>query len=191
VFSLCVSTQGAGIVRVVLGAFATACSPLQPLLALTQSLPLGAAPHPPLHHAVVLGAACGCLGLSPAAACRVYVFTLLRDLISAATRLNVVGPQQAAALLAELAPLGEKALQRRLVSLEALTAAPARAPAPGQFDVAWHGAAEHTAATALALAAACTTAPLQVLPVVLRSTPALCVTHLACSLFAQPLYHSW
>jgi hypothetical protein len=102
-----------------------------------------------------------------------------------------VGPQQAAALLAELAPLGEKALQRRLVSLEALTAAPARAPAPGQFDVAWHGAAEHTAATALALAAACTTAPLQVLPVVLRSTPALCVTHLACSLFAQPLYHSW
>jgi len=152
-------SQGAGMLRVVVGAFAAACAPLLELERLTHSVPPGAPPHPPLHHCVVLGAACGCVGLTPAAACRVFLFTLLRDLIGAATRLNVVGPHQAAVLLAELSPLGEKALQTALAKLETSSSSSLHLDDDG--DAAYVGGDGSRPSTRLALVAACATAPLQ------------------------------
>lgn len=57
---------------------------------------------------MVFGAAVGCLGLSRKRAARLFMYLTLRDTLSAATRLNLVGPLEAAAALRRCAAVAEK-----------------------------------------------------------------------------------
>lgn len=59
------------------------------------------------HHAPVFGLICGLLGMDSGTAQRGYLFTTMRDVISAATRLNLVGPIGAAVLQHQIAPVAE------------------------------------------------------------------------------------
>ncbi|GAV67176.1 UreF domain-containing protein [Cephalotus follicularis] len=61
----------------------------------------------PFHHAPVFGLICGLLGLDSGASQRAYMFITMRDIISAATRLNVVGPMGAAVLQHQIALIAE------------------------------------------------------------------------------------
>ena len=47
------------------------------------------------HLAPVLGATCGCLGLAPDHAVGLFIFSVLRGMVSAAVRLGIVGPMEA------------------------------------------------------------------------------------------------
>lgn len=59
------------------------------------------------HHAPIFGLVCGLLGFDAETTQRAYMFVTMRDIISAATRLNVVGPLGAAVLQHEIAPVAE------------------------------------------------------------------------------------
>ncbi|MGA2497496.1 MAG: urease accessory UreF family protein [Tepidisphaeraceae bacterium] len=50
------------------------------------------------HLAPVLGATCGCLGLAPDRAVGLFMFGVLRGIVSAAVRLGIVGPMEAQAI---------------------------------------------------------------------------------------------
>ncbi|CAA0809500.1 Urease accessory protein F [Striga hermonthica] len=60
------------------------------------------------HHAPVFGLVCGLLGFGPETAQRAYVFVTMRDVVSAATRLNLVGPLGAAVLQHRVAAEAEE-----------------------------------------------------------------------------------
>lgn len=64
------------------------------------------------HHAPVFGLVCGLLGLAPETSQRAYLFTTLRDVMSAATRLNVIGPQGAAVLQHQVFSTAEEILSK-------------------------------------------------------------------------------
>ncbi|KAJ3681963.1 hypothetical protein LUZ60_014536 [Juncus effusus] len=64
------------------------------------------------HHACVFGFLTGLLGLDSATAQRAYLFFALRDVISAATRLNLVGPIAGSVLQREIVPIAEEIFQR-------------------------------------------------------------------------------
>lgn len=64
------------------------------------------------HHAPIFGLVCGLLGLSPDISQRAYLFITLRDVISAATRLNLIGPQGGAILQHRVACTAEKILMK-------------------------------------------------------------------------------
>ncbi|KAJ4720425.1 urease accessory protein F [Melia azedarach] len=59
------------------------------------------------HHAPVFGMICGLLGFHSGTSQRAYMFITGRDVISAATRLNLVGPLGAAVLQHQIAPVAE------------------------------------------------------------------------------------
>ncbi|KAG0609120.1 hypothetical protein M758_8G159600 [Ceratodon purpureus] len=62
------------------------------------------------HHAVVVGRLLGLLGVDAVTAQRVYLYLTLRDVLSAATRLNLVGPMEAALLQHRHAQLAERVM---------------------------------------------------------------------------------
>lgn len=62
------------------------------------------------HHAVVVGRLLGLLGVDAATAQRAYLYLTLRDVLSAATRLNLVGPMEAALLQHRHALLAERVM---------------------------------------------------------------------------------
>ena len=62
------------------------------------------------HHAPVFGLVFGEIGFDNITAQRAYMFITMRDMISAATRLNLVGPLGAAMLQHQLAPIAEAIL---------------------------------------------------------------------------------
>ncbi|KAA0048064.1 lon protease-like protein 1 [Cucumis melo var. makuwa] len=64
------------------------------------------------HHAPIFGLICGLLGWDGTMSQRAYLFITLRDVISAATRLNLVGPLGAAVLQHQLAQVAENVLKR-------------------------------------------------------------------------------
>ncbi|KAK9735875.1 hypothetical protein RND81_04G234400 [Saponaria officinalis] len=64
------------------------------------------------HHAPVFGLVCGLLGLDPSVSQRAYLFITLRDVVSAATRLNLIGPQAAAILQHRVASVAEEILNK-------------------------------------------------------------------------------
>lgn len=66
------------------------------------------------HNASCFGAVCGLLALSGETVRRMFLFVTLRDMISAAVRLNVVGPLRGGAL--------QRQLSRGVASLAARTA---------------------------------------------------------------------
>lgn len=59
------------------------------------------------HHAPIFGMICGLLGFDSGTTQRAYMFVTLRDIISAATRLNVIGPLGAAVLQHQVAAVAE------------------------------------------------------------------------------------
>ncbi|XP_022749217.1 urease accessory protein F [Durio zibethinus] len=59
------------------------------------------------HHAPVFGLISGLLGMDSGTSQRAYMFMTMRDVISAATRLNLVGPLGAAVLQHQIAPVAE------------------------------------------------------------------------------------
>lgn len=59
------------------------------------------------HHAPVFGLVCGLLGFNAESTQKAYMFVTMRDVISAATRLNLVGPLGAAVLQHQIAPIAE------------------------------------------------------------------------------------
>lgn len=64
------------------------------------------------HHAPVFGVVCGLVGLDAETAQRAYLFVTMRDVISAAMRLNLVGPLGAAVLQHQVAVVGEEVLRK-------------------------------------------------------------------------------
>lgn len=60
------------------------------------------------HHAPIFGLICGLLGFDSSASQRMYMFMAMRDVISAATRLNLIGPLGASSLQHQLAPIAEE-----------------------------------------------------------------------------------
>ncbi|KAL8208782.1 hypothetical protein R6Q57_008194 [Mikania cordata] len=64
------------------------------------------------HHATVFGLICGLVGLDSETCQRAYMFVTMRDIISAATRLNLVGPLGAAVLQHQISFVAEELLTK-------------------------------------------------------------------------------
>ncbi|CAN1326754.1 Urease accessory protein F [Linum perenne] len=64
------------------------------------------------HHAPVFGLICGLLGMDAEASQRGYLFITMRDVISVATRLNLVGPLGAAVLQHQVSVVAETILKK-------------------------------------------------------------------------------
>ncbi|OMO95323.1 Urease accessory protein UreF [Corchorus capsularis] len=64
------------------------------------------------HHAPVFGLTCGLVGIDSRSSQRGFMFVTMRDVISAATRLNIVGPMGAAILQHQMAPVAEALSQK-------------------------------------------------------------------------------
>lgn len=64
------------------------------------------------HHAPVFGLICGLLGMDPETSQRAYLFVTLRDVVSAATRLNLVGPMGASVMQHRIAIVAETVLEK-------------------------------------------------------------------------------
>uniref|UniRef100_A0A1J3EXL7 Urease accessory protein F n=1 Tax=Noccaea caerulescens TaxID=107243 RepID=A0A1J3EXL7_NOCCA len=64
------------------------------------------------HHAPIFGLICGLLGMDPESSQRAYLFITLRDVVSAATRLNLVGPMGASVMQHRIALVAETVLER-------------------------------------------------------------------------------
>ncbi|KAF5744994.1 urease accessory protein F isoform X3 [Tripterygium wilfordii] len=62
------------------------------------------------HHALVFGLICGLLGMDTDTSQRAYMFITMRDAISAATRLNLIGPLGAAVLQHQVSVVAETIL---------------------------------------------------------------------------------
>ncbi|GLE00666.1 hypothetical protein PINS_up009454 [Pythium insidiosum] len=69
--------------------------------------------HAGVHHTVVFGTVCALLGLDTETCQRMYLFYTLRDALSAATRLNLIGPMEATRVQFELAPVLEDVMTRK------------------------------------------------------------------------------
>lgn len=64
--------------------------------------------HPGIHHAVVFALVCALLGVDAGTCQRMYLFFVIRDVLSAATRLNLIGPFEASRMQFEMSELMEK-----------------------------------------------------------------------------------
>ena len=83
------------------------------------------------HLATTFGAVVGCLGLSTRRAARLFAYLTLRDVLSAATRLNLVGPLEAAASLRRCSGRCDE-----MAAEAAISAAALRSGAPKEHAVA-------------------------------------------------------
>ena len=101
------AAQGTALLRIVGAAFdevAPAVQQLQSVVATASLKGRGSGEaHAGGHAATAHGAVCKLLGLEEADAVRTFAFVLLRDMLSAAVRLNLVGPQRAARMQVVLA----------------------------------------------------------------------------------------
>ncbi|CAA0230381.1 unnamed protein product [Arabidopsis thaliana] len=64
------------------------------------------------HHAPIFGLVCGLLGMDSETSQRAYLFVTLRDVLSAATRLNIVGPMGASVMQHRIAIVAETVLEK-------------------------------------------------------------------------------
>ncbi|KAL0732621.1 hypothetical protein Bca4012_008832 [Brassica carinata] len=64
------------------------------------------------HHAPIFGIVCGLLGMDAETSQRAYLFVTLRDVVSAATRLNLVGPMGASVMQHRIAVVAETVLEK-------------------------------------------------------------------------------
>lgn len=95
------TAQGSALMRVAASVFAEI-----PSFKTMRDISLGSG-HVAFHHAPVFGIICGLLGLHSDTSQRAYMFVTMRDVISAATRLNLVGPLGAAVLQHQIAFVAE------------------------------------------------------------------------------------
>ena len=96
--------QGSALVRVAAAAISQV-----PALKIMRDASLGGVA---FHHAPIFGLICGLLGFDSEASQRTYVFITMRDVISAATRLNLVGPVGTAVLQHQMAAVAEDVSNR-------------------------------------------------------------------------------
>lgn len=64
------------------------------------------------HHAPIFGLICGLVGFDSETTQRAYMFVTMRDVISAATRLNLIGPLAASVLQHQVAEDAERMVQK-------------------------------------------------------------------------------
>lgn len=95
------TSQGSALLRVAASVFSE-----KPSLAAMRSAALSRG-DAFFHHAPIFGLVCGLLGFDAETTQRAYMFTTMRDIVSAATRLNLVGPLGAAELQHCVAPIAE------------------------------------------------------------------------------------
>ncbi|KZV30796.1 ureF protein [Dorcoceras hygrometricum] len=95
-------SQGSALMRVAAAVFSEI-----PLLKLLRSSAL-ASGLIAFHYAPIFGLVCALLGFGPEIAQRAYMFVTMRDVISAATRLNLVGPLGAAVMQHRVTPVAEE-----------------------------------------------------------------------------------
>ncbi|KAG2530003.1 hypothetical protein JM16_001685 [Phytophthora kernoviae] len=103
--------QGAALLRLALSTYAPTLPRFQTLLALRKDIKKRK--HGGVHHAVLFGVVCALLGVENQSAQRMYLFVTIRDVLSAATRLNLVGPLEATRLQFECTPLLEKVFEEK------------------------------------------------------------------------------
>ncbi|KAI9915633.1 hypothetical protein PsorP6_007678 [Peronosclerospora sorghi] len=103
--------QGSALLRLALRAYVPTYPRVETLLAIRKEAKQQK--HEGIHHALVLGVLCALLGMEAELTQRMYLFMVTRDMISAATRLNLVGPLEAAKLQFEMAPLLEKVFEAK------------------------------------------------------------------------------
>ncbi|PSR90091.1 Urease accessory protein like [Actinidia chinensis var. chinensis] len=96
--------QGSALMRVAAAAFSEV-----PSLKIMRDASLGVVA---FHHAPIFGLTCGLLGFDSETSQRAYLFITMRDVISAATRLNLVGPLGAAVLQHQMAIVAEDVSNR-------------------------------------------------------------------------------
>lgn len=118
--------QGTALLRVASSVFAE-YPLLKEMKVLARSTSQGISVMPiHIHHAPLFGIIFGLLHIDPTTAQRAFLFVTLRDMLSAATRLNIVGPLEAAQMQHSLASEAESLLVKygnRLIS-DAHQAAP-------------------------------------------------------------------
>lgn len=106
--------QGAAMLRLAIstyGGSAGADDRFQVLLAIRKEAKRRK--HPGVHHTVVFGTVCALLGVGTDDCQRMYLFFTVRDLLSAATRLNLIGPLEATRIQFEMGPTMEKIFQSK------------------------------------------------------------------------------
>ncbi|TYZ57727.1 hypothetical protein PybrP1_000711 [[Pythium] brassicae (nom. inval.)] len=110
--------QGAAMLRLALSTYGSAGSPDEQahdafavLLAVRKESKRQQ--HPGVHHAVVFALVCALLGVDSDTCQRLFLFYGVRDVLSAATRLNLVGPFEAARVQFELRGLLERVFQAK------------------------------------------------------------------------------
>jgi len=67
-----------------------------------------------VHHASVFGIICGLLGFDSFTTQQAYLFMTLRDLLSAATRLNLIGPLESASIQHRIFKVADRILKRHM-----------------------------------------------------------------------------
>ncbi|XP_051143227.1 urease accessory protein F [Andrographis paniculata] len=99
-------SQGSALMRVAASVFSEA-----PSLGRMRSAALSSG-GASFHHAPIFGLVCGLLGFDTETSQRAYIFITTRDIVSAATRLNLVGPLAAAELQHKVGPVAEEVCRR-------------------------------------------------------------------------------
>lgn len=99
-------SQGSALLRVAASVFVEA-----PLIKKMRDTFLGSGTAS-FHHAPVFGLICGLLGFDSSTSQRAYMFMTMRDVVSAATRLNLIGPLGASALQHQLAHVAEQMVRK-------------------------------------------------------------------------------
>ncbi|KAL5211682.1 hypothetical protein ABZP36_022529 [Zizania latifolia] len=99
-------SQGSALLRVAASVF----TEIQTLQDLRQTF-LGSK-NLSFHHAPIFGLICGLVGFDSETTQRAYMFITMRDVISAATRLNLIGPLAASVLQHQVAADAERMVQK-------------------------------------------------------------------------------
>ncbi|KAL3657941.1 hypothetical protein V7S43_017146 [Phytophthora oleae] len=103
--------QGAALLRLALSTYGPSYPRVQTLLTIRKEAKKRK--QGGVHHAVLFGVVCALLGVSAEPVQRMYLFVTTRDVLSAATRLNLVGPLEAAKLQFEMTQLLEEVFRAK------------------------------------------------------------------------------
>ncbi|CAH0522620.1 unnamed protein product [Peronospora belbahrii] len=98
--------QGSALLRLALSTYAPTYPRIQTLISIQKEAKTR--DKGGVHHAVLFGVVCALLGVEVESTQRMYLFVTTRDVLSAATRLNLVGPLEASKLQFETTSLLEK-----------------------------------------------------------------------------------
>lgn len=100
-------SQGSALFRIAASVFTEI-----PSLKMIRDASLGSSKELRFHHAPIFGLVCGLLGMDAETSQRAYLFVTLRDVVSAATRLNLVGPMGASVMQHRIAVVAETVLDK-------------------------------------------------------------------------------